>query len=318
MLARRERQTIKPRRLEAGDGIGIISPAGPLNAQRLERLDRALNYLRQRGFRIFEGQHVREQTGYLAGLDEQRAQDFNDMFANPDVRAVFCSRGGYGITRLLDKIDYDLVQQHPKILVGYSDVTALSLALYEKCRLITFAGPMLAIEMFDLQPTTADSLWNLLFGDTPTLTATVDNNAWRTVSPGQVEGVLLGGCLSVISPLIGTPYCPDFKNAILLLEDVGEDLYKIDRLFSHLKNAGVLSRINGIILGSFVDLTPDSNNNPVEFDDIISYYCAPLNIPVISNFPYGHVTVKYTFPIGCRVRLDAENGTVEILEPGVT
>ena len=318
-MSNRERtdQTIKPPKLTAGDTIGVVSPAGPLDETRQERLDLGLAYFQQLGYSTIEGKFTRKQTGFFAGSDEQRARDFNDMLHNPDVKAIFSTRGGYGVARILDKIDYKAAHDFPKIIIGYSDVTALSLALYEKAGLVTFSGPMAAIELFDPSPLTANSMWDILLGKTPTLRAKVNDNVWQQISPGVTEGRLLGGCLSVVVSLIGTPYCPDLNGAILLLEDVSEDLYKIDRLFSQLKNAGILQAVNGIILGHFVDIIPDSSHNPVEFDDIISYYCAPLKIPVLSNFPYGHVPLKYTLPIGCSVRLDAEAGTLKLLEPGV-
>lgn len=311
------RKVVKPQRLERGDTIGVVSPGGPLNQVRLERLDRGIDYLRRMGYNILEGKYLRARTGYLAGTDEQRAGDINDMLRNKEVRAIFCSRGGYGITRLLDRIDFAAARRDPKIIIGYSDVTALSLALFRQCRLVTFSGPLVAIELHDVHQATSEAMWQVLAGAKPTFTARLAENTWRCISPGVAEGKLLGGCLSMISPLLGTHYAPNFNHAILLLEDIGEDLYKIDRLLSHLKNSGILFQVNGIVLGHFVDLLPDSNNNPVEFDDIISYYCSQLPIPVISNFPYGHVSVKYTLPIGCRVRLDANAGTIELLEPGV-
>ncbi|MBN1480385.1 LD-carboxypeptidase [candidate division KSB1 bacterium] len=307
----------KPSRLCPGDTIGVVSPGGPLNPVRLQRLDLGINYLRQKGYQIIEGQYVREQTGYFAGTDQQRAADLNDMLRNKDVRAIFCSRGGYGVTRLFDQIDFDAARRDPKIIIGYSDVTALSLALFRQCRLLTFSGPLVAMELFDVQQQTSAAMWDVLSGAMPTFNANLAFNDWQRISPGVADGILLGGCLSMISPLLGTRFAPSFKNAILLLEDIGEDLYKIDRLFSHLKNAGILFQVNGIVLGHFVDLVPDTNKNPVEFDDIISYYCSRLQIPVISNFPYGHIPVKYTLPIGCRVRLDAGAGTIQLLEPGV-
>ncbi|MBN1558969.1 LD-carboxypeptidase [candidate division KSB1 bacterium] len=310
-------QRLKPPALATGDVIGIVSPAGALDESRRIRLDLGLSYLRQLGYVVVEGAFIREQRGYFAGADEQRARDLNDMLHNPDVKAVFCSRGGYGSTRLLDKIDYSVVRERPKIIVGYSDVTALSLALWKKAGLVTFSGPMAAIELFNMPQLTADSLWGMLTGAAPTLRADIENNEWKKISPGTAEGVLLGGCLSVLTTLIGTPYCPDFTGAVLLLEDIGEDLYKIDRLFSQLKNAGILDAVTGMVIGQFVDIIPDANDNPVEFDDLIAYYCAPLGIPVICNFPYGHVPIKYTLPIGCHVRLDADAGVLTLLEPGV-
>ncbi len=311
-------EIIRPPRLLPDDTIGVVSPAGPLNAARLERLDRGLAYLRSHGYHIFEGPSLRAQTGYLAGSDNDRARDLNEMLTNPAVRAIFCSRGGYGITRLLHHIDYDAVRRNPKIIMGYSDVTALSLAMVAKTGLITFSGPMVSTELHDVDPLTEESMWQMLHGEQPILHAAINGQPWQPVSPGIAEGRLLGGCLSVLTSIIGTPYCPDFTHAILLLEDVGEELYKIDRLFSQLKNAGILEKVNGILLGQFIDIAPDSNDNPVEFNDLISYYCAPLHIPVLSNFPYGHVPIKYTLPIGCPVRLDADAGTIELLQAGVS
>ncbi len=309
-----------PARLQRGDTIAVISPAGSLNSERLERLQRGITYLRQQGFSIQEGQFLREQHGYLAGTDDQRAQDLNEMLARPDVKAIFCARGGYGINRILDKIDVAAAQRFPKIFVGYSDITALQLALFAKIGLVTFSGPMVAIEMGEPLPELAHrELWTMLMQAEPqTCSAHLENSSPVTYASGIAEGRLLGGCLSVLVSLLGTPYLPDFSGAILLLEDIGEDLYKIDRYFSQLKHAGVLQRIAGVVLGQFVHIHPDENNNPVEFDDIISYYLAPLNIPVVGQFPYGHVPLKYTLPLGCQVRLDAEAGTLQFLQSGVS
>lgn len=308
-----------PLRLQRGDTIGVISPAGALNAERRERLQRGLAYLRQQGFHIQEGQSLREQHGYLAGTDEQRALDINAMFANPEIKAIFCTRGGYGITRLLDRIDYDSVRESPKILLGYSDITALQMALFAKTGLITFSGPMVAIEMGEPLPEpTHRELWNLLMQPREhVFAAQLNNQSFHTYISGRAKGRLLGGCLSVLVSLLGTSYLPDMTHALLLLEDIGEDLYKIDRYLSQLKHAGVLQRIAGVVLGQFVNIHPDENHNPVEFNDLISYYLTPLQIPVIGNFPYGHVPLKYTLPLGCRVQLDTEAGSLQLLEAGV-
>ena len=314
-----QHRIIKPPRLRAGDVIGVVSPAGALSGERLIRLDRGLDYLRRKGYTIVEGRYVREQTGYLAGADEMRANDFNDMLRRPDIKAVFCSRGGYGVTRILDKIDYTAAGEHPKIVLGYSDITALQMALYNKAHLVSFSGPMVAIELgAELPPLTENSLWDMLTNDAlHVLSGENPENDLRTISSGVAEGRLLGGCLSVVVSLLGTPWRPDFRNAILLLEDIGEDLYKIDRYFSQLKNAGILDLVNGVVLGRFIDIAADENNNPFVFDDLIAHYLAPLHIPVLLNFPYGHTPLKYTLPLGCRVRLDADRGALHLLESAV-
>ena len=318
-MSNQQETILIPPRLVRGDAIGLISPAGALNAERQQRLQHGLAYLRQQGFDIREGQFLRERHGYLAGTDEQRAQDLNDMLADPTVKAIFCTRGGYGINRILELVDYKAAQELPKIIVGYSDITALQLALFANIGLVTFSGPMVAIEMGDSLPgLTHRELWNTLMQPQKHLySARIDDHGFYTYSPGIAEGRLLGGCLSVLVTLLGTPFLPDFSGAILLLEDIGEDLYKIDRYFSQLKNAGVLNALAGVILGQFVDIHPDENHNPVEFDDIISYYLIPLNIPVLGQFPHGHVPLKYTLPLGCRTRMDAESGTLQLLQSGV-
>ncbi len=319
-MSNQQETILIPPRLVRGDAIGLISPAGALNAERQQRLQHGVAYLRQQGFDIREGQFLREQHGYLAGTDEQRARDLNDMLADPTVKAIFCTRGGYGINRILDLVDYEAARNMPKIILGYSDTTALQLALFAKIRLVTFSGPMVAIEMGESLPDlTHRELWNTLMQPQNYLySAQIDDHFCVTYSPGIAEGRLLGGCLSVLVTLLGTSFLPDFSGAILLLEDIGEDLYKIDRYFSQLKNAGVLNALAGVILGQFVAIHPDENHNPVEFDDIISYYLTPLNIPVLGQFPYGHVPSKYTLPLGCRTRMDADAGTLQFLQSGVS
>lgn len=303
-----------------GETIGVVAPAGPLNETRMQRLEQGMSYLSASGYRLVLGRHVREQKGYLAGSDKMRADDLNDMLRRPDIQAIFCARGGYGLTRILDKVDYKAAQNHPKIILGYSDITALQMALYCKARLITFSGPMVAVEMGgDLQPLTEGSMWSMLTTDD--LHVQPDENLqpeMQILSPGRAEGPLLGGCLSVLVSLLGTPYMPDMRGAILLLEDVSEELYKIDRCLSQLKNAGILAHANGVLLGQFVNIAADENKNPADLRDILSHYFASLGIPVLHNFPYGHTPLKYTAPLGCRVQLDADNKTVRLLEPCLT
>ena len=306
----------KPSRLQPGETIGVVSPAGPLNETRLHQLDIGLSYLSDKGYRIVLGHHLREQLGYLAGSDKMRADDLNDMLRRPDIQAIFCARGGYGLTRILEKIDYRAAQNHPKIILGYSDVTALHLGMYAKARLITFSGPMVATELGnDLLPLTEDSMWAMLTSENlHVLPGENFPHEMQTLSPGIAEGRLLGGCLSVLVSLLGTPYMPDMRGAILLIEDVGEDLYKIDRCISQLKNAGVLDSVSGVLLGQFVNIAADENNNPVDLQDVLDHYFSSLDVPVLSNFPYGHTPLKITLPIGCRVQLDADSKTVRLLE----
>lgn len=310
---------IKPPRLFHGDTLGIISPSGFLSEKKLKDYKNGLNFLKKRGYKLIEGEAVRNQRGYLAGKDVDRVQDINKMFKNPEIKAIFCSRGGYGLTRILDDIDYSAVIKSPKIIVGFSDITCLQLALFKMCNLVTFSGPMIATDIGkDFNKITENNLWNSLSGTSKNvLDPALFQTTPKIYKGGVAEGRLLGGCLSVLVSLLGSPYVPDFTNSILLLEDVGEDLYKIDRYFSQLKNTGILKKINGVILGQFFDIIPDNNNNPVEFDDLILYYFTSLNIPVLGNFPYGHISKKFTMPLGTIVRLDADKGLLFILEHSV-
>ncbi|HPG39357.1 MAG TPA: LD-carboxypeptidase [bacterium] len=309
-----------PARLSQGDVIGIISPAGALTGEKLVNYQKGLDYLQARGFKVVEGENVKNQFGYLAGEDELRLADLNAMLRNAEIRAIFCSRGGYGAPRILEGIDYRAARKHPKILLGYSDITALQLALYHRAGLVSFSGPMVAIDINDKIPYfTENRLWNILSGNHETVINFTDFAApVKIYHHGVAVGRLLGGCLSVISGMLGAPYLPDFKNAVLLLEDVGEDLYKIDRYFSQLYHAGILQQVQGVILGDFVDCQNRKPGDPgPDFDDIVYYYTQKTGVPVVGNIPYGHGQVKLTLPIGSRVRLNTFRGVLEFLEPVV-
>jgi len=307
-----------PPKLKLGELIGVVSPASPPKGEKSNQYNNGLSYLSKKGYRILEGQFVKSENGYLAGTDEQRAFDFNSMLKNPEIKAIFCSRGGYGTPRILEKIDYRTARKSPKIIVGYSDITALQLALFYRSRLVTFSGPMVAIDMNEgIHYFTDNSLWGMI---TNTATTKIEfakfDDSVQIYTNGIAEGRLLGGCLSVISALVGSKYLPRFKKAVLFLEDIGEDLYKIDRYFAHLYYTGILKQLRGIILGQFVDCATQSQKESAsEFDQIIRKYTKNLGIPVVGNIPYGHGKIKLTFPIGSRVRLNTFNGTIQILEP---
>ncbi len=307
----------KPQPLRPGDLIGVISPASPPKPEKVEQYQRGLTYLRDLGYHIVEGQHVLDQYGYLAGTDADRAADINAMFRNPRVRAIICSRGGYGTPRILDRIDYEAIRNDPKILVGYSDITSLHLAIHAQTGLITFSGPMVAVEMGKgILRLTESSFWRQVTQPRRfTMKAATGDYTPRVYHGGSGEGRLLGGCLSLINPLIGTPYLPDFDGAILVLEDIGEDVYGIDRYLVQLRLSGILDGLNGLILGQFLDMDSGEKSEPsLSLDQVIQEHTHQLKIPILGNFPYGHQDYKYTMPIGCRVRLDADQGTLALLE----
>lgn len=307
-------KTIIPPRLRSGDLIGVVSPASP--PHDTSRLARGISYLLQRGFRVRLGTGVGLRNGYFAGPDRVRRMDLEEMFEDEQVRAIFCTRGGYGSARLLEGLDWSLIRQHPKIFVGFSDITALSMGMYAKSGLVTFAGPMVAAEIADEMSAAVEAaLWESLMKPKPENRLQIGDGT-QTIRAGRAEGVLIGGNLSVFCSLIGTPYMPDFSDAILFFEDVGEDVYRIDRLFLQLKYAGILQKAAGIVLGSFTAVPEARQNRPL--DEVFEEYLLPLNIPILAGFPFGHIREKVTLPFGAMVRVNAGKGKLIVLQPVVT
>lgn len=276
---------------------------------------RGISALLAEGYYARLGWGVGARDGYLAGSDEERAKDLMAMFEDERIHAIFCTRGGYGAARLLERLDYAYIRLHPKILVGFSDITALSLALYAQAGLVTFAGPMVAAEFASgILPMTAQALWDML-RHRRTSRQLPNCDEVQVMHRGVAEGTLLGGNLAVLCSLVGTPWLPDFQGAILFLEDVGESVYRIDRMLLQLKHAGILRGIAGVMLGSFTAIPEDSPNR--ELATVLAEYFLPLGIPVLTGIPFGHIPEKITLPIGSRVRLDAERRKITVLQPVV-
>lgn len=306
---------IKPPRLEKGQIIGVLGPAGPMQP---DRLNRGIEYLQQQGFQVKLGSHIHDRFGYLAGTDEARLHDLHDMFSDSEVKAIFCTRGGYGTPRILGHIDYELIRQNPKVFMGYSDVTALQLAIFARTGLATFSGPMVAVEMGKgISDFTETHFWETI-GSTrsPRKMANI-SGALTCIKSGRAQGRLLGGCLSLVTTLVGTPFLPELQGAILLLEDIGEEPYQIDRRLMQLKLAGILGEIRGLVFGRFQDCEPVNPAESLSLEEVIRDIVSDLNIPVVMNLPYGHVDNKYTIPFGVEASLNADEGYLEILESGV-
>jgi len=309
-------KAIKPEILCPGDTIGIITPASQM---KLEKLNLGVKYLQNLGYKILLGDHVQDSYGYLAGKDVDRIHDLHQMFANPEVKAIISSRGGYGTPRLLDEIDYDLIAQNPKLFVGYSDLTALQLAIWQKISLVTFSGPMVAVEMAaGIESFTEESFWPLICDDQINkLFSMESNDSLQVLKPGKAQGFLLGGCLSLISCVIGTKHQPDFSGSILILEDIGEQPYRIDRYLCQMRSAGIFEQVNGIILGQFIDCVDEEGAPTLTFDEIFEDFFGSLSIPVIKNFPYGHSSKKFTIPFGVNVEINTSIPQVKLLESPV-
>lgn len=293
---------LMPQPLRFGDLVGVVATSGPVAPEALTAGIRFLEFL---GFRVKTGRYVHERTGYLAGSDEQRCDDLNSMLADSEARGVFIARGGYGSMRLLDGVDIDAIRRDPKIILGMSDVTALLLSLYSRCRLISFAGPMIGGQVASgLDSLSEESLVNTLIRPLEHCELWTDTAAARVIRPGRAKGVLLGGCLSLINALIGTSHLPDFTGAVLLLEDVGEAAYRIDRMLTQLKLANILDQVSAVIIGHFVG--PDGEDLQSEIEELLLTFTGNRTVPIVSGFPHGHILPNITVPHGVPVELDSD------------
>ena len=311
-----------PKHLSAGDTIGIVSPASAIF--ETEPYEIAIETFEAMGLKVKLGKYVSNRYGHLAGTDDERAQELNDMFIDPEVNAIIALRGGSGAARILDKIDYEAISKNPKIFIGYSDITALHLAIYTKTGLVTFHGPL------------AVSTWNkfsysyfkrILFdGEALLMENPIDigdnltqvSNRIRTIYPGKASGVLMGGNLSVLTGIMGSEYLPNWENKIIYLEDVGEKIYAVDRMMSQLKLGGVLDKISGFVFGKCTECDLGGNGyGSLTLEEVIDYYIKPLKIPAFSGAMIGHIKDNFTIPNGIEAEIDAEKGTIQMLTPAV-
>lgn len=311
-------KNIKPKKLQNNDLIGIISPASTPND--LDKIERGVKYLEKLGYRTKVGKNVGKKHGYLAGSDNERLDDLHNAFFDKEIKAVFCLRGGYGSGRILDKIDFNLIKKNPKIFVGYSDITALQMSIYKKTGLITFAGPMVASDFSEeINQFAEENFWKVL-----TTSRKIGkiynprNEKFFILNSGRAEGKIIGGNLSLIISLMGTEYLPVFKNSILLIEEIGEEPYRIDRMLNQLKMAKVFKDVKGVILGRFVDCyEKKSEENPITLNEVIENYFGTLKIPVIYSVSHGHIKENLTIPIGINCNLNASRGFIELTESAV-
>lgn len=309
---------IKPRRLKKGDLIGLVAPGSTPTPN--EKIEKGVRYLEQLGYRVKLGKYVTEVLGYLAGTDDQRVSDLNEMLRDNNVKAIFALRGGYGTPRLLPRIDYAAARRNPKIIAGYSDLTALQLALFRKIGLVTFSGPMVAVEMWNtIDPYTEEHFWRVLTSTKRIGTLlNPENEPLRLMNPGKAEGRLIGGNFSLMASLMGTPFQPNLAKALLVLEEVDEAPHRVDRMFAQLHNAGVLKKISGLILGKFTDCVPSDPSKPhLTVEQVLRDVSQRVKCPVISNFQYGHIPRKLTVPLGLKAKMDSSRGLIEVEEAGV-
>lgn len=309
---------IKPPALQANDRIAIVAPSGPVDEKLLRDYAEAL---RLQGFQVELPDDIGRKIGYLAGTDEQRAEEMNRMIRDTRIQAIFPARGGYGLTRILDRIDYAFLASHPKVIIGYSDITALHLAVARKCRLVTFHSPVPLSNLYREQEQdyrfAAQSFRRAILKNSyfekhsGYFIETPPSMTPKTLVGGKARGRLLGGNLTLVSSTMGTPYEIETDQAILFFEDVNEAPYRIDRMLSQLRLAGKLERVAGIVVG---DLQVKTDEERAEIRKILVEYFAHLQKPVITDFPCGHIAWNATLPHGAIVELNADLGTLTLLE----
>lgn len=297
--------------LGAGARVALVAPAGPLVP---EAVDRAVERVREWGWEPRLGTHARNRHGYLAGTDEQRAADVNEALLAEDTDAIWCLRGGYGTMRILDRIQWGALVARPRPLIGFSDNTALHLALQRR-GVVSFHGPHPGAEEFP--PFAQQCLRRLLTDEAPAGVLPFPTSAPGRAEPivgGVAEGPLVGGNLALIAATLGTPYAVCAAGAILFLEEVGETAYRVDRLLSQLRLAGVFDEVAGVAIGAFSDAPPDGAPSAA---DVVRDRLEHLRVPVAMAFPFGHISESWTLPLGVRARLDTDAGTLALLEPAV-
>lgn len=304
---------IKPERLCIGDTVGLISPAGPVKE---ELLYKGIHTLEDMGLGVRLGKHVGDKKCYLAGSDEDRVEDLNKMFSDPEVKGIFCVRGGYGSTRILHMIDYDLIMENPKIFVGYSDITALHLAIERSTGLVTFHGPMAAEMTEDFPLYNKRYLQEILFDacSSKEIKNPPGESAIESLFLGNVQGSIKGGNLSLLCSTIGTEYEIDTKGCIFFVEEIGEPPHKIDRMLNHLKMAGKFKDAAAIVFGQWTNCRDDRHPKYSVYS-IMKEIAGEEKKPCLANLMIGHGKYNITIPLGCKAVI--EGSRIYIEESGV-
>ncbi len=316
-----EKAPIKPERLKAGDTIMIIAPAG-VEYDKF-RLQLSIESLAALGLKVKVAESVMGRHGYFPAEDEVRAAELNRAFADKDVKAIIALKGGWGSARTLPFLDFDMIAENPKILLGYSDITALLNAIHFKTGLVTFHGPTAGSNWGSFS---AQNVREILFDgvaqhmenpQTKRDYLTVRENRTQPIVSGIAEGRLVGGNLSVLTAIQGTPYFPEIKGKILMLEEVGENIYRVDRMLTQLELGGHFDNCAGIVFGGMTDVDSDGGYGDFSLMDILEQHCQRANKPAFIGAMFGHIPDKRTMPLGCRVRMNADSGTVTMLESAV-
>jgi muramoyltetrapeptide carboxypeptidase len=294
-----------PPPLSAGARVALVAPAGPLGSEA--ELQAAVAHAASLGWLPVVAPHALSRHGYLAGTDEERAQDFNAALRDDGVDGIWCLRGGYGAMRILDALDYDAMRRHPRPLLGYSDITALHSAVNVRCGVVTYHGPTARGALTEFS---RDSLVRAIVEQVDSCGRAPHA---RVLRGGRAAGRLAGGNLALLAALAGTPYAPDYSGAILVLEDVGEATYRLDRMLQQLRLSGALDRVAGIAFGHFTDSTDPIDADPCPLIDILHELADAAGVPAVTGIPLGHIADQWTVPLGARAELDADACTLHVL-----
>jgi len=305
---------IIPKALLKGDLIGITAPAGAIYEP--ETIERITTKLAELGFRCKVGKTVYEHFGYLAGPDQMRADELMEFYQDTSIKAILTMRGGWGCARILDLLDYNIITQNPKILMGFSDITSLVNAVYLKTGIVTYHGPCGYSTWTDFS--TGYVTKAVVLGTPFTMKNPDDYQTdLITLSPGKAEGELIGGNITVIVSMIGTPYEPDWQDKILFLEETNEEPYRIDRMFWQMKQAGIFEKVKGIVFGSFNKCFPEEPEKSFTLHEVLEQHFKGLSIPVYMGATFGHMSPKFTLPVGVLAEIDADHFTIRTLERSV-
>ncbi|MHB1418456.1 MAG: S66 peptidase family protein [Bacillota bacterium] len=309
---------LKAKALKEGSTVGVIAPASHIHQR--ERIAKGVEALEKMGFNVVMGSFVYGRDGYLAGTDQERVADINKMFSAPEIEAIFCLRGGYGSLRLLHLLDYRMIRKHAKILVGYSDITALHLALTRKTGLVTFHGAMVASDLGnELTGYTLNSFKKALTTVGPLGPLPLPEGLTPIeIYPGETEGELIGGNLSLIIATLGTPYEIETSGRILFLEEINEEPYRVDRMLTQLRLSGALDRVAGLVIGECVACQSrqrgDEADGGYSLLEVLTDRLGSLGVPCLYGLPLGHGRNKATIPLGVKVSLNASTGILAFLE----
>lgn len=313
-----EKELLKPRALRPGQTVGLVAASSAL--ADIESLWRGVARLEAMGYKVRVSDGCSAWHGYLAGPDRLRAAEVNAMFADDTVDAIMCARGGYGATRILGEINYDVIHRNPKLFCGFSDVTALHSAIQRHAGLVTFHGPMASPDFGQetVDDFSVEAFLRLAGRVEPGgLLDNPPDYPRHMVRPGIAEGRLIGGNLMLVTACLGTPYAWDFDDAILFLEEVNERSYAVDRMLVQLRAAGVFQRVAGVLLGAFTNCEPEEGASDLTVAESVEEVLGACRVPVLAGLQCGHVVPRMTLPLGVRCRMDADAGTVEVLEAAV-